>query len=555
MSLYFRLMKLQFNQRFGFSVIKAGLREDPKKMIGKIAIFLTAVVGILSIVGMYAWLLYTIIPGFQQAGLESLVLGIVLMFSMVFVFFMGFIYLIGILFFAKDTEFLFSLPIPQRTIFASKFSQVLLGEIGTSALILLPAFIIFGIVTKVEIMFWVRMLPVIILAPCIPLGLSGILALLLMRFNALWRRRDLMTIIGSVVMVVALMAGQMYLQSFMQRDMTTEAITSMLLSQSQLLSNIVAAFPPSGWAAEGLLHGGGQFLLFYIASIAVFIAVLLLSNILYKRGAMAQTEALRKGRKVRMTGGAMRQKGVFHALVLREWRLIIRTPVYALNGLIMIIIGPLMTALLLLTQNISKGDLDPIFDLLQNAVDVRLTMLCITALFMVFASINTAISTSMSREGKLFYLLRVFPVSAHKQIFAKFTFGYLICAAAIAMMALMVFLLLPVSGMVLLSAIALGLLACVAPTALSMVMDVIKPKLNWNSETEAIKQNFNAMTAMVLEWLYLAAVGFGTYLLIDAGLDLSVVIGIDVAFCTLAAGVSLFLLGAMAKRSLIKIEG
>lgn len=555
MSLYLRLLKLQLNQRFGFSAIRAGFRDEPKKMIGKMAIFITAMIGILSIVVMYAWLLYQIIPSFQEAGLEGLVLGLALLVSMVLVFFMGLIYLIGMLFFAKDTEFLFSLPIPQRTVFASKFSMVLFGEIGTGAVMLLPAFVIFGILTKVEFMFWLRMIPVVLLAPCIPLGISGILALLLMRFNALWRRRDLLTIIGSLLLLVVMMAGQMYLQTSFQNGMTSGEMTSMLLDQSKLLTQIVSAFPPSGWAAEGLLHGGNQLLLFCGTSVFVLFIVLLLSNRLYQYGAIAQTETLRKNRTVHITGQTMKQKGVLHTLILREWRLIIRSPVYALNGLMVILMGPLMIILVFLTNGATQGDLAPFLDMFQNTIDTRITMLLIVALFMVIASLNTAVSTSISREGKLFYLLRVIPVSAEKQILAKFLLGFFVSVVVVILMAATFYLLIGMPIMLLLSAIVLGLIANIVPIALSMMADVIKPKLNWNSETEAIKQNMNAIIAMIVDWLYAAALIFGTYQLINAGLDLTLVIGIDVAFCVLAGCVALVVLCRLAKRSFIRIEG
>lgn len=556
MKLFARLLWLQINQRFGLSALKAAWRDERKKTLGRGALALIVIISIAMLVVMYTWLLAAMMPGFESLGMEWVVLSIALLAGMVFVFFMGLIYLIGMLFFAKDTEFLAALPIPQRTVFAAKFGQVLLGEIGTSALLLLPAFIVFGVSTGANALFYLRCLPVLLFAPCIPLALSGLLALLLMRFNALWRRRDLLTVIGSILMVVVIMVGQMALTSSVPEDLSNEAIMALISDNSGLLHTIATAFPPSGWAAEGLVSGGGSLWLFLIVSVLALCLVTLVSGRIYYGGAMAQLETASEKRKVAINERTARRAGALKALFLREWRTVLRTPVYALNGLIIVIMGPLLMLIPLMMQGMASGDeMEAVFSLLQSAADGRITVLVLAALFCIIGMISPATTTSLSREGKLYYLLRMVPVTPARQAAAKFLFGYSVAGLTMLMMGLAASLGLGVSPVVMIEGIALGMLATIAPLALSMLPDFIKPKLQWNSETEAIKQNMNGMLGMLIGWVYVFGAAFGCYRAIRGGWQLSNVLGIVIALSAVLGAVALWVLCKTANRSWRAIEG
>lgn len=556
MRLYLRLLGIQLNQRFGLSAIRAGLRDNRLRTLGRGALYLIVFLSIGVLVGMYTWLIDALMPTFTALGLETLLLGLVLFVAMLFVFFMGMVYLLGMLFFAKDTEFLASLPIPQRTVFAAKFSQVLLGEIGTGLVLLLPPFIVYGIHTGADALFWVRAVVVALTMPCIPLAISAVLSLLLMRFNALWRHRELLTVIGSVLLIVLVFVGQGLLTSAIPEVVTEEAILALISDSSRLLRQVVSAFPPSGWAAEGLAFGGGQLWLFLGASVVALAIVLLLAGRIYYGGAMAHLETASTQRRVSISGGNVRQRSPLAALFLREWRTVVRSPIYALNGLIVILVGPLMMILPKLMQG-STGDaeMDAVFALLDGAVDARMILLILAALFVGISMISPAVTTSISREGSNFYLLRTIPISPARQIMAKYLFGCSVALLTMLLMGVAGLLLYGFSGTIVAGAFALGMLASIAPLALSIIPDTIKPKLSWNSETEAIKQNFNAIWGMLIGWGYLALLVFGAIKAMGAGMDMGLLMGLAVAVSVVLGAASLLALCAAARRSWRVIEG
>ena len=61
---------------------------------------------------------------------------------------------------------------------------------------------------------------------------------------------------------------------------------------------------------------------------------------------------------------------------------------------------------------------------------------------------------------------------------------------------------------------------------LALSRDVKKPRLDWVTEQEAVKQNFGVLISMLISWGILIALGVLTYFLISWGLGLYEVFGI-----------------------------
>lgn len=555
MKLFFRLFFLQLNQRFGLSSMRAMLRDEKKKTARNLALFALVVFGVASLIAVYTALLSLLLPGFQQLGLDSVFLGLTLLLSMILVFVLGMFYLLGVLFFSKDTEFLTALPIPQRTIFGAKFAQVMISEIASSALLLLPPIIVYGVTAGADVFFWLRGALTLLLVPCIPLALSALIALLLMRFNALWRHRDLLTIVGSVLALLAYMASVMFFSAKIPQYTSPEQITALLSDNEGLLTMAVSYFPPSGWAARGILGDGGSLALFAAVSAAALAVVILVSDRIYHSGASAQLEAVKSSRKVKLSGDAVRQRGQVSAMFKREWQLVLRSPVYALNGLAMIVMGPIMMLFMVFIQGASMNGLESVVALISTSTDYTLVFFVLTALFMFFTTMNTALTTTISREGKLFFILRTLPVTPERMIIGKLLFGVSTQAVGTLLMGGVALVAFHLPVWVVVGTVLLSCLASFAPLALSVLPDLHRPKLTWNSETEAVKQNMSGVLGMLICMAYVLLAGFGFYWLIAASVGFALLIAIGVAASALTGALSLLALTRTAKRRWHAIEG
>lgn len=169
-----------------------------------------------------------------------------------------------------------------------------------------------------------------------------------------------------------------------------------------------------------------------------------------------------------------------------------------------------------------------------------LLSLLVAAVLLFISCINTAGSTTVSREGPMFFFLRTIPVSPARQAAAKFLFAYSVLALTSLLMTLVSVFVLQLPAMATLLGLALALVCGVAPIALSMLPDFLRPKLAWNSETEAIKQNMCAVLAMFIGWGYLALLGVGCYFALRA-LEPQWVCALAALSCALLGVISLYL--------------
>jgi hypothetical protein len=69
-------------------------------------------------------------------------------------------------------------------------------------------------------------------------------------------------------------------------------------------------------------------------------------------------------------------------------------------------------------------------------------------------------------------------------------------------------------------------------SVLALNRDIRKPRLDWVTEQEAVKQNFGVLISMLISWGILIALAGVTYLLITWGLGMYAVFGILAAILT-----------------------
>ena len=84
-------------------------------------------------------------------------------------------------------------------------------------------------------------------------------------------------------------------------------------------------------------------------------------------------------------------------------------------------------------------------------------------------------------------------------------------------------------------AVILCLLFCFGCSCLALSRDVKKPRLDWVTEQEAVKQNFGVLISMLVSWGILALLGLMCFGLISAGCTMYVLFLILAAILALLA--------------------
>lgn len=495
----------------------------------------------------------------QPIGQERAILAMGLLAGQIIVLIFGIYYVLSAFYFSQDLEMLIPLPLRPFEVLLSKFIVLMVNEYLTIAFIVMPFIVTFGVLDKGGLYYWLTSAIVYLALPVIPLVLVSGIIVAMMRCINMSRKKDILILVGGIALLAAAFGFQILTQRAQNGETDSQQIVALLTSPDGLLQRIGAGFPPSIWAAkaisagfstEGLTNLAG----FLAVSLTLFTVMIVVAERFFYRGVIGIREIggsrrllTRSEMSRRMSSG---RRPIF-AIFMREFRIMNRTPVFLLNGVLIVVILPVF---LILTTRTGAGPLAGNEQKLMTSGG-PLSIILILAIFMIISgSLNGTASSTFSREGKEFWISRVIPVSPREQVAAKFIHSYLTASLGI-VSALVVFaVFFPLKFADGAVACGLALVATALLTAVGMIIDLARPLLDWTNPQKAIKQNLNVLLAMFANAGILAAAFFGVKALIKAGVGSTIIICLLFAALTLLALLSYAALCSFADKRYGEIE-
>ena len=228
---------------------------------------------------------------------------------------------------------------------------------------------------------------------------------------------------------------------------------------------------------------------------------LFIAEALYFRGVLGinETASRRKILTDKQFASSSRSLPPFYRYFFKESILLLRTPIYFLNCVSVQFIMPVLlfaTAFAVPSQR--EGITQLLSEISFDDPTMHVIILIIAvSIGLVMGSLNMISSTAISREGQNVYFMKIIPVPIMTQLHAKVASGlfYSTLGILIIFATLLYFVPLPLFLSVL--SIALALIAMVFINYFSILIDVLRPKLVWESEQAAVKQNLNFLFTMI----------------------------------------------------------
>lgn len=522
MKMFLTLVNTHLNLNFGISALKYRLRKEKSKRWEPILIGVAIVVGFGPLIALYSLLMTTIFTAGLSLNQPEIVLTISFVFAQLLVLFFGIFYIMGAFYFSKDLDTLIPLPLKPYEVLGSKFAVVMINEYLTIMPILVPPIIIYGIGMEKGFIYWIKGILLILASPAIPLVIAALFVMILMRFVNVRKSKDLLAVIGGFLGIFIAFGINFFLQRIPEGN-EQDFVMKILASQTGLIEEIGRKFPPSLWATFGLSYSGiqgiGYISLFIGVCIGLFIVLLWLGNQMFYRSLLSGQEVVRK-RKVlseeEMDKHYGKNVNPVISIFKREWKLLLRTPVYVLNGLAGTILGPFMLVFMFFAQKQSE-ETGNIFNIAQNPQFILPVTLVGLAVMLFTAGVNTVASTAVSREGQTFWVAKMIPVSPREQILGKFIQGLSVSFLGVISTGIVLIIFFDFTIYRVLIMIMLGVLGAGLLVALNLMIDVLHPKLVWSSPQEAMKQNMNALLGMLASVIVIAAFGGFSVIMITLG--------------------------------------
>jgi len=503
-------IKMQLNVNYGISALKYRFTRDKKKLWEPVLIGAAIILSFLPLMAMYIGMMLSLFAAGMLIGQPDIILTLSVLLAQVVILVFGLVYVLGAFYFSDDIESFVPLPLKPYEVIGGKFAVVMINEYLTSMPILIPPVIIYGIGTSQGILYWIKSLILMLAVPILPLTVSALLVMLLMRFVNLRRHKDLLAIAGGILIFMLSIGISMYIQKI---PGNTERIQNFLMGQTGLAEIMGKRFPPLLWAVRGLSQGGltgiGNLILFLVTCAILFALLMALSNKVFYKALLAGQEVSRKKKaltdeqKEKRYGKA---SGQITAMMKREWKLLVRTPVYVINSLVGVILGPIIFIIMIFVRR-SDPELAEMFSEITKPEAAPYVLLGGVALMLFTSGMNLVASTALSREGKTIWIVKMIPVTARQQVSAKLFVSLLVSAVGVVTTALIMLIYFKLPLLWVVGAAVLGIMGSVPMAALNLLIDVFHPKLVWSSEQEAMKQNMNGAIGMLLSFLVLLVLG------------------------------------------------
>lgn len=456
------------------SGLKARGGKATKILMGLAFLYLGAC--LLFLVGM---LCYMLAAPMAAAGLGWLYHAAVGLVAVSFCF-MGSVFLAqSQIFEARDNELLLSMPVPPRAIVASRLLSFLLLNYLYTAIVMVPAAVIYAVQAAPGPLFYVGYVLGFFLLPMLSTTITCIIGWLITLVSSRLRHKNLITGVAMIVFFVGFLFLYMNLQNYAMALIERGDEIAAVMRKTML------PFYSFGMAADGvLLH----LPLFMLWCLCPFLLVYLLLARSFQR--LATTN--RGAAKIKYVAREMHVKSARSALLRKELGRIFGFPLYLFNCAIG---GPI--ALICGIVVLIKGP--GILDMLRAAYGMSDAgfLIPFAVLVLCFCAVMTCTSApSLSLEGPYLWIVRANPVRVRDLFFAKVAANFIIGGVPLALACALfaIALRLTAAGTALI--ILLPLLVQLFISFIGLVFNLLFPRFDWISQAAVVKQSGSVMATV-----------------------------------------------------------
>lgn len=455
-----------------------------------ILFFVFLMVGILG--GMFALLSYVICGAFVSVemgwmyfcimGLLAILLGA---FGSVFNTYSG-------LYLSKDNDLLLSMPIPVRSIMVSRLLGVYLMGLMYSAVVILPAVIVYWLTAPLTPAVIIGSLLFVLLLSVIVLILSCVLGWVVAKISLKLKNKSIM---AALIALVAL--GAYYFFYFKAQSMIEDLVTNALVYGMKVKGAAYSLYLFGRYA-----EGDWVAIAVFTAAVAVLFALLwyVLSRsflgIVTSTGKTARREYKEK---------TVQRQSVSRALLGKELGRFLSSANYMLNCGLGTLLLPVGGIALLVKGSMAAELLD---ELLARPGCTSL-LLC-TGICMV-AAMNDMAAPSVSLEGRNLWLAQSLPIPPWQVLQAKLSVQLLLTGIPALFCCVCLQIVCPASPVERVLLMLVPLLYVLLSALFGLFLGVKMPNLTWTNELVPIKQSASVMIALLGGWAYGVALA-GLYL-------------------------------------------
>lgn len=467
-------------------------------IVTKILLAFVSLIIILPFVVVSGLFVYTVTNSLVEYNYETIGLEFMCILLCVFTFIFSFSVVLNELYFTSDIENLLPLPIRARQIVGAKVASIFCAESLVQLLVIF--FSVVGFFFALGLPFKNFLLGILgmVTLPIIPIIYCSIISLLIMSFTRLIKNKETIRKVGLGFVLVILMLFVYFLGALQNFDLELY-IEGFVNGDQTFLHVMRGILPHINLFIDTLVTGSVSSLFLYILVNIGFIVILLgLADVCYFKGVIglsSKDTATKKSSSNILKN--IKVEEPTNSYFKKEVRTLFRTPSYFLNCILINFIWPIFVYVIckLKFPDLTLSELKNLVTSTDNNTLIIIFMFVI-GVSILLPALNSIASSSFSREGKNFYFMKYIPMDYSSQVYVKLLVSFIIAFIGVNVFSLIFYLVIGLKVSISFIFLIISFLAVLFICSLGIIIDSINPKLVWDDELNALRENSNNFIVM-----------------------------------------------------------
>ena len=467
-------------------------------IVTKLLLVLVSLLIILPFVVVSGLFIYTVTNSLVEYNYETIGLEFMCILLCVFTFIFSFNVILNELYFTGDIENLLPLPLKPREIVGAKIASIFCAESLVQLLVIF--FSVIGFFFALGLSFKNFLLGILgmITLPMIPIIYCSIISLLIMSFTRFIKNKETIRKVGLLFVLAVLMLFVYFLGALQNFDLELY-IEGFVNGDQTFLHVMRGIFPHINLFIDILVTGSIRSLLLYILVNIGFIVVLLgLADVCYFKGVVGlsskDTESKKSSSNILNN---IKVENPTNSYFKKEIFTLFRTSSYFLNCILINFIWPIFVYVIckLKFPDLTLSKLKNLVTSTDNNTLIIIFMFVI-GVSILLPALNSIASSSFSREGKNFYFMKYIPMDYSSQVYVKLLVSFIIAFIGVNVFSLIFYLVIGLKVSTAFIFLIISFLAILFICSLGIIIDSINPKLVWDDELNALRENSNNFIVM-----------------------------------------------------------
>lgn len=406
---------------------------------------------------------------------------------------------LNVLYFSKDLKVFLRMPIKEKNLLHSKMLNMIVSEYEMEIIMLAIPMIVYGLLTKVNFLFYIYMIAILLILPIIPILITSLVIAIIMRFTNKIKNKS--KVIYITLILTTLIVGIITSSFNSQQDFSVSAVKNIILKANGVAESIADSFILIKPIMNTLLNynnieGFKNLVLYVIENVVCYVVVIGIMSKIYLKGAIGATINSKKNTKTRdaeLTIKDFKKRNKYRAYISKELKTLVRTPIFCIECIVVPVLYPffIFFTIIGMTQFASFVGLD-LWEKIRNVAIEPFGLAITLAVGQIFYMMNFTSIIAISRESQNAMITKYIPINLRKQFDLKIKLGTCFNMVASVLVTLFYYICtrnLVVSGVIFIMLYLINRMG----EKLKLLIDLHKPQLVWDTEYTMMKQNTNVM--------------------------------------------------------------